>query len=134
MHAANNKEMNNGAAGSTGAAGFTLLEVLIAVAIVGGVLVTVLYTLNHHIGVADRNIVRTVATTLAWEKLAEIRDGAAASVKMKGDFADPHSEFSYVIKLKASRYPGVAELSATVTGGGEQVTLSELVRDEDDEP
>ena len=35
--------------------GFTLLEVMIALAVLAGVVVTVLSTLNYHLGVASRS-------------------------------------------------------------------------------
>jgi prepilin-type N-terminal cleavage/methylation domain-containing protein len=37
--------------------GFTLLEVMISLAIVGGLLLTMIYSLNYHLGVAERQIV-----------------------------------------------------------------------------
>ncbi len=39
-------------AGRVGDGGFTLIEILIALAIVGGLLVTLAVTLNHHLGIA----------------------------------------------------------------------------------
>jgi prepilin-type N-terminal cleavage/methylation domain-containing protein len=44
--------------------GFTLLEVLIAIAIVGSLLVTLIYTLNYHLGLAERQKTITIATLL----------------------------------------------------------------------
>jgi len=52
--------------------GFTLLEVLIALAIVGSLLMTLIYTLNYHLGLVERQGVVTVATLLAKNKLLEL--------------------------------------------------------------
>ena len=47
--------------------GFTLLEILIALAIVGGLLVTVIASLNYHLGIVERHETITVATPILWE-------------------------------------------------------------------
>ena len=50
--------------------GFTLLEIMIAVAIIGGLLVSLIYSLNYHLGIAERHEFATVASLLAKDKLA----------------------------------------------------------------
>ena len=55
-----------------GERGFTLLEVLIALAIVGGLLVTLIYTLNYHLGLVERQETITVATLLAKNKMTDM--------------------------------------------------------------
>jgi prepilin-type N-terminal cleavage/methylation domain-containing protein len=57
--------------------GFTLLEVVIAIAIIAGLLSTIIYTVNTHLDAAGRNEKRTVATMLAWEKMLEVEDSPA---------------------------------------------------------
>ncbi|HWR90753.1 MAG TPA: type II secretion system protein [Dissulfurispiraceae bacterium] len=110
---------------SRGSGGFTLLEVMISLAITAGLLVTLIYTLNYHLGVAERHVVVTTATNLAREKLVEMEKTPAAQ---KGDFPEPYESFSYETTVRASSFPGMSEISVTVTSGREEMTLRELIR------
>jgi general secretion pathway protein I len=103
--------------------GFTLLEVMLALAIVGGLLITLLYSLNYHLGVAERHSTVTIATMLAKSKLLEIEKNPADT---KGDFPDPYTRYKYTTEVKDSPYPGIIEFSVTVVNGKEAVTFSEL--------
>lgn len=103
--------------------GFTLLEVMLALAIVGGLLITLLYSLNYHLGVAERHSTVTIATMLAKSKLLEIEKNPAAT---KGDFPDPYTQYHYTTEVKDSPYPGIIEFSVSVVNGKETVTFSEL--------
>lgn len=105
--------------------GFTLLEVMISLAIVGGLLITLIYTLNYHLGIADRHSVVTNATMLAREKLYEMEK---APSETRGNFESPYSSFSYETFIKNSIFPGMTEIAVTVRSGKEDVKLSELVR------
>ncbi len=99
---------------------------MISLAIVGGLLVTLIYTLNYHLGIADRHRIITVLTGLAKEKMYEIEKTPRAG---KGQFPEPNDSFSYETTVKDSAsYPGMSELSVTVSDGKERVALSELVR------
>lgn len=104
--------------------GFTLIEVMIALAVVGGLLVTLLYTVNYNLGIAERHSFQTTAMLLAKEKLLDAEKTLEAS---KGSFPKPYSSFSYEVSFKDSQFPGVLELSVTVTDGRESVSLVELV-------
>jgi prepilin-type N-terminal cleavage/methylation domain-containing protein len=52
--------------------GFTLLEVMISLAIAAGLIIILLYTLNYHLGIAERQETITVATHLAKVKMFEM--------------------------------------------------------------
>jgi len=106
-------------------AGFTLVEVMISLAIIAGLLITLIYTLNYQLGIADRQGVITVSTGLAKAKMYEIEKNPSVS---KGDFPEPYSAFSYETSVKDSSFPGMSELAVIVRKGKEEVTLSELVR------
>ena len=108
-----------------GRAGFTLLEVMISLAIVGALLVTLLYTLNHHLGIAGRHGIITVSTGLAKEKLYDMERNPQEA---KGAFPDPYSAFSFETSVKDASFDGFLELSVSVKSGNETVTLSELIR------
>ena len=53
--------------------GFTLLEALISLAILSGVIVTILTVLNTHLAASNRLSESTAAMALAAEKIEEIR-------------------------------------------------------------
>jgi general secretion pathway protein I len=110
-----------------GRKGFTLLEVMIAVAIAGGLLVTLLYTLNYHLDIAQRHEAVTVATMLGREKLAGVRDKPGNS---EGEFPEPFEGYSFKAELKGSSYPGISEINVMVTDGEEKVVLKEFIRGE----
>jgi general secretion pathway protein I len=105
--------------------GFTLLEVMISLAIVGGLLVTLIYSLNHHLGIAEGHRTVTVSMGLAKEKMYEMERNPVAG---KGRFPEPHGGFSYETGVRDSAFPGMTEISVAVTDGKEKIKLSELVR------
>ena len=104
--------------------GFSLLEVMLALAIVGGLLITLLYSLNYHLTIADRHETVTIATMLAKSKLIEIEKNPTSA---KGDFPDPYTNYQYTTEVKDSVYPGIIEFSVTVVNGKESVKFSELI-------
>ena len=104
--------------------GFTLLEVMIALAIIGGALVTLIYSLNYHLGIAGRHEALTVASMLAKEKMS---DAESSPLSTSGDFTVPYEAFHYKIDVSESELPGFSELSVTVTTERESVTFTELI-------
>lgn len=105
--------------------GFTLLEVMISLAIVGGLLVTLIYSLNYHLGIAEGHRTVTVSTGLAKEKMYDMERNPVAG---KGRFPEPYAGFSYETSIRNSSFPGMSEISVVVTDGKESITLSELIR------
>lgn len=106
---------------STG--GFTLLEVMVAVAILAGVIITVITSLNYHIGVVKKNKDITVATLLAREKLEEIRLSGITKTQ-EGDFTPMFDEFSWKYGREDHDFPGIKRVYLTVSWGeGEKVSL-----------
>jgi general secretion pathway protein I len=97
---------------------------MLALAIVGGLLITLLYSLNYHLGIAERHGTVTIATMLAKSKLFEIEKNPATA---KGDFPDPYRDYHYTAEIKDSEYPGIVECSVTVVNGKETVTFGELI-------
>ncbi|MGO9016022.1 MAG: prepilin-type N-terminal cleavage/methylation domain-containing protein [Dissulfurispiraceae bacterium] len=110
--------------GDRTANGFTLLEVMIALAIIGGVLLTLIYSLNYHLGIAGRHEAVTIATMLAKEKMV---DAELSPLSTSGDFEAPYEAFHYKTDVTESEFPGFSELSVTVTADKESVTFSELI-------
>ncbi len=107
------------------AKGFTLLEVMVSLAIVGGLLVTLIYSLNYHLGIAGRHEFITTATFLARNKMSE---SEKTPEEAKGSFPEPFSAYRYTVGIKDSAFPGLDEMDVTVEMGSEKVELSELVR------
>jgi general secretion pathway protein I len=104
--------------------GFTLLEIMIALAIIGGLLITLLYSLNYHLGIAERQETLTIATMLAKNKLHDIEVSPAAA---NGDFPPPYSAYHYAAEITPSPYPGISEIVVTVVNGKESVKFNELI-------
>jgi general secretion pathway protein I len=104
--------------------GFTLLEVMVALAIVGGLLVTLIYSLNYHLGIAGRHEFITTATLLAKNRMTESEQAPAEE---KGTFPGPFSSYHYTVEMKDSPFSDLVEMDVTVERGGEKVKLSEMV-------
>lgn len=108
----------------TRAKGFTLLEVMISLAIVGALLVTVVYTLNYHLGLAERQSAAMITTTLAQQKLVEMQKSPADT---SGSFEGEYGDLAFRTSVSEAQFPGMVEISVTVAGRGETMTLTELI-------
>ena len=115
--------------------GFTLLEVMIATAIVA-VAVTVLLGLgNRSLAVHDRLEKTTRATLLAQSRLAEIEVAArkgSSRQDEQGDFPPPDELFHWQSAWLDTPLPAVRRIDLTVSWGevtrNEAVTLTSFVR------
>jgi prepilin-type N-terminal cleavage/methylation domain-containing protein len=105
--------------------GFTLLEVMIGIAILGGLLVTLMYTLNYHLGLTERQFAITNITSLAREKIVEMEKSPQEG---EGKFPEPYATFSYETKVKDSHISGMQEITVIVGDGKESIMLTELMR------
>ena len=106
-----------------GVRGFTLLEVLIALAIMAGVVTTVIAAFNQHLSLVSRDKEETIALLLARSKLDEpgFRDLPAGS---KGTFAPQWPLIAWETAITPTELPGVSRLTLTVTWDGTRRTLS----------
>ena len=104
--------------------GFTLLEVMISIAIIGALLVTLIYTLNYHLGIAERHSTVTLATILAKEKIYEMENSPKEG---KGFFPEPYADYYYETSVVSSTFPGMSEIGVMVRKGKEEIRLSELI-------
>jgi prepilin-type N-terminal cleavage/methylation domain-containing protein len=107
-------------------AGFTLLEVMIALAIIGITLVVVLHTVNHHAEIMYQNTITTQMYQMAKEKMFELEKNHANA---KGSLGQAYTFENRITRLEDSE---VLELKTTVTGQGKEVSLTELVLKEKD--
>jgi len=106
-----------------GRKGFTLLEIMIAVAVIGGLLVSLIYSLNYHLGIAARHEFMTVASFLAKDKLDDMEREPSP---LKGNFPAPYSDYQFMGEVRESAYPGISEIAVTVSRGNESVKFSDL--------
>ncbi len=104
--------------------GFSLLEVLIAIAIVGGLLVAIINLVNYHLSVIDRYQTLSVASMLGMEKLHELK---AAPVKEEGHFPKPYQDYSYKSSIVNSPMPFLNELVLKVWKGRDETDLKIFV-------
>ena len=108
-----------------GQQGFTLLEVMGSLAIVGGLLMTVIYTLNYNLGITEKLFAVTTMTNLAKEKLEEME---TEPQETQGYFPAPYEVLNYETKVRDSAFPEITEIAVTVGDGKTRVMLSELIR------
>ncbi len=104
--------------------GFSLIEVMISLAIMGGLLVTLIYTINHHLDVVRKQETVTLATNLAREKILNME---VNPVDSKGSFPEPYRKFSFETFTRDSVFPGMMEIVVTVKSEKEEAVLSRLI-------
>lgn len=104
--------------------GFTLLEVMIALAIVSIGLVALLALGNRSIGVHDRLQRITEATLLAQQQMAqaevEARHGTLERTTASGQFEQPFSAYRWRIEFAETPLPAVQQVTVTVSWGDEE--------------
>ncbi|WP_020675245.1 type IV pilus modification PilV family protein [Geopsychrobacter electrodiphilus] len=114
--------------------GFTLLEVMIALAIVGIALVVMLGLAQRSVLVNSRLQQMTRATLLAKQKMAEIEHGLnLGSDQTKGIFAEPNQGFSWRRINTPTPIIGIVQVDLSVLWGKEeendQVTLTSFIKE-----
>ena len=97
--------------GWRGQQGFTLLEVMVSLAIVGGLLMTLIYTLNYNLGITEKLFAVTTMTNLAKEKLEEME---TEPQETQGYFPAPYEVLNYETKVRDSAFPEITEIAVTV--------------------
>jgi len=102
--------------------GFTLIEIMIALAIIGMVLATVLYTVNYHADIAYENAMLTEMYLLAKEKIREMELNP-----MESSGSIPETDFRYRNTLNKMPELGIIEIRTTITGNNRDVTLKKFI-------
>ncbi len=104
--------------------GFTLLEIMIALAIVSIAMVSLLSLANRSIGVHDRLQRITAATLLAQGKMAETelsaRHGALEGAEVQGEFSEPYAAYRWQITYADTPLPSVQMVTVKVLWGDEE--------------
>ena len=105
--------------------GFSLLEVLIALAIMSGVIMTVIGSFNYHLGIVVSDKEETAAILMG---RAKIDDPAFAALPTgKGNFAPQRADISWEKTVASTELPGVQRQILTVSWNNNKKSLS-LVR------
>ena len=94
--------------------GFTLLEVMVALAIMAGVVITVLGSVNYHLGLLSAERDSTTLTLLARTRLVELEQQAGLPPKSEGTFSPLHPDVTWRAELFATPYPVLQKLVVTV--------------------
>jgi len=102
--------------------GFTLLEVMVALAILAGVILTVITSYNYHLGVVVRDRQETEAMLLARAKLDD--PDFLKQEQTAGTFAPRHPGITWKVAKAAAGIPGVDRLTFTVAWDGERHKLT----------
>lgn len=102
--------------------GFTLLEVMVALAIMAGVILTVLGSVNYHLGIIANERDSTTLTLLARSIVDEKKMSPA---KGEGTFAPAHPELSWKMDTLPTDYSYLQKWVVKVRRGsdGREVAL-----------
>jgi len=114
--------------------GFSLLEVMVALAIVGIALVVMLGLVQRSVLVNKRLQQMTRATLLAKQKMAEVENGIRAdSDSNKGIFSEPNQDFNWTVTTTPTPIPGISQIDLNVIWGSEKnnefVTLTSFIKE-----
>ena len=101
------------------AKGFTLLEVLIAVAILGIALLTLVNAETQGISMALRSRFVTTSTLLAQKRIADITSGVESfsSGSRQGDFGEDFEGYTYTEEIEQTPMSGYYKYTLTVRWG-----------------
>jgi general secretion pathway protein I len=114
--------------------GFTLLEVMVALAIVGIALVVMLGLVQRSILVNSRLQQMTRATLLAKQKMSEVETGVhLLDEQQQGEFAEPNQNYSWRADYTPTPLTGIEQVDISVIWGREEnnelVTLTSFVKE-----
>ncbi len=103
--------------------GFTLLEIMIALAIIGITVTVILSSVNFHTNIMHENTVTTQLYQLAKEKMFELEKSVLPS---KGVFDTPKG-YSYENIVNGMEDTNIIKLKTIVKGSGKEVVLNRLI-------
>jgi len=104
--------------------GFTLIEVLVALAIVSGALITIIYTVNYHLSLIERHETITIATMLGREKIRNVTEMVPVR---SGNFDDPYEDYSFDIAIEDTMFEGVKIIKLSVSKDKETIYLNRFI-------
>ena len=108
--------------------GFTLLEVMVALAIIAGTVFTVISAVNYHLSIAARDREETAAILLARQKIEELVIEKEAEKqlpeKKDGTFAPARPDYVWEMATAPTDYPGFRKLTLTVSWEGKKRSVT----------
>ena len=107
--------------------GFTLLEVVVALAIMAAVILTVLGSLNYHLNSISAERDNTTLTILARNRLVELEQQGGLQQMSEGTFAPAHADVTWRAELFPAKIPALQKLVVTVQRRGDKREVA-LVR------
>ena len=102
--------------------GFTLLEVMIALAITAGVLLTVISSVNHHLSRVAQDTEETTAVLLGRALLEDPE--CSRKTENEGDFAPDHPEHKWAREITKTEIPQLNQIRLTVSWNDDKKSLS----------
>lgn len=102
--------------------GFTLLEVMIALAIMAGAVFTIISSFNYHLDIVTRDREETVAVLLARAKLED--PGMKTSTESKGSFAPEWPGITWETSSAPTELPTLNRRVLTVSWDNARRSLS----------
>ena len=110
--------------------GFTLLEVLVSLAILSATLITAYQVTSSALAAEQRAEAWTTAILLGEEKIQEFTETFPEIQETNGTFPDPHKEYAWSLVVKQALHPDAREVYLTVSwdrdGNEEKITLPGL--------
>jgi type II secretion system protein I len=118
--------------GSRSHAGFTLLEVLVAVAILAIAMVAILKANVQSLDTLTKSRETSTGSLLAASKLAEIEAvGVVNWSELRGDFGEDYPDYIWEVETSSTEVEGLVRLVVVVqrsgTASGGEVRLEELL-------
>ncbi|RNC68173.1 MAG: type II secretion system protein GspI [Desulfuromonadales bacterium] len=100
---------------------------MIALAIIAGVVSTVIAAVNHHLAIISRDRDEGVAILLARQKIDELSTEAELPEKKEGTFAPSRPAYSWELTTTPTEVPGLRKMTLAVAWEGKKRSLA-LVR------
>ena len=99
--------------------GFTLLEVLVAVAILAIAMVAILKANVQNLDALTTSRETTTASLLASSKLAEVEAAGVANwVESQGDFGEDYPDYSWQVETSSTEVEGLERIAVIVQRRG----------------
>jgi len=116
----------------TRAQGFTLLEVLVAVAILAIAMVAILKANVQSLDMLTKSRETSTASLLAASKLAEIEAAGVVNwTELRGDFGEDYPDYTWEVETSSTEVEGLVRIVVIVqrgeTAAGGEVRIEELL-------
>ncbi|OPL13384.1 MAG: hypothetical protein AVO39_03700 [delta proteobacterium MLS_D] len=109
-------ERHGNAAVTSRAAGFTLLEVIIAMAVLAVALVAVFQSQSQSVAMLNRSRFETTASLLAKSRMAELEVTISSLLRSdRGGFGDDFPDYSWEVNVEGTPLSGLVKMTVVVT-------------------